>query len=287
MILQSQISKLSNRLLKEQGGRRIPEHVLERDYCIAWFLVGLSRSPLREKIVFKGGTALRRCYFSEYRFSEDLDFTLLKPISFDELKLSLEAVYTEVKQASNITFQFSRSDSATHQNSYTFYLGYEGPLPTTSTRKEIKVDITIKEMIFYPPAELAILKSCDEYTDFPEGEKILVYPLCEVAAEKTVALLDRARTEPRDLYDLWYLTQQNDAVALSECLEAIHVKLAHRGKKLENVRDEFYKKETRLKKTWETRLSAQMANLTEFDHVYRAVKRSLRQAKITEARDKI
>ncbi|EKD45022.1 MAG: hypothetical protein ACD_70C00110G0001 [uncultured bacterium] len=47
MILQSQISKLSNRLLKEQGGRRIPESVLERDYCIAWFLVGLSRTPLR------------------------------------------------------------------------------------------------------------------------------------------------------------------------------------------------------------------------------------------------
>lgn len=52
MILQSQVSKLSNRLFKEQGGRRIPEHVLERDYCIAWFLIGLSRSPLREKIVF-------------------------------------------------------------------------------------------------------------------------------------------------------------------------------------------------------------------------------------------
>ena len=47
MVLQSQISKLSNRLLKEQGGRRIPESVLERDYCIAWFLVGLSRTPLR------------------------------------------------------------------------------------------------------------------------------------------------------------------------------------------------------------------------------------------------
>lgn len=40
MIPQSQISKLSNRLLKEQGGRRIPENILERDYCIAWFLVG-------------------------------------------------------------------------------------------------------------------------------------------------------------------------------------------------------------------------------------------------------
>lgn len=122
MIPQSQISKLSNRLLKEQGGRRIPENILERDYCIAWFLVGLSCSTLRNKIAFKGGTALRRCHFSEYRFSEDLDFTLLQSLSFEELKQELEPIYEEVKRASNITFSFSRPDPTTHQNSYTFYL---------------------------------------------------------------------------------------------------------------------------------------------------------------------
>lgn len=43
-----------------KGGRRIPKNVLERDYCIAWFLIGLSRSPLRNKLAFKGGTALWR-----------------------------------------------------------------------------------------------------------------------------------------------------------------------------------------------------------------------------------
>ena len=282
MILQSQISKLSNRLLKEQGGRRIPENVLERDYCIAWFLVGLSRTPLRNKLAFKGGTALRRCHFPEYRFSEDLDFTLLQSISFEELKKELEPIYEEVKRASNITFQFSRSDFDTHQNSYTFYLMYEGPLPVASTIKEIKVDVTIKERVFYAPEELGVLKSCDEYTDLPEAQKILVYSLYEIATEKTVALLDRARTEPRDLYDLWYLTEQSNSVVLGDCLDAINAKLEHRGKKLHNVRGEFYKKEARLKKTWETRLSAQMATLSEFDSIYRAVKRVFRQAKITD-----
>lgn len=147
MIPQSQISKLSNRLFKELGGKRIPEIVLERDYCIAWFLVGLARVPLKNKIVFKGGTALRRCYFPDYRFSEDLDFTLLQPLSFDELKKELEFVYAEVKKSSNITFKFSRLDSNSHLNSYTFYLAYEGPLPVTSAIKEIKVDITISEKI--------------------------------------------------------------------------------------------------------------------------------------------
>ncbi len=283
MIPQSQISKLSNRLFKDHGGRRIPENILERDYCIAWFLIGLSRMPLRNKLVFKGGTALRRCHFAEYRFSEDLDFTLLQSLSFEELKQELEPVYEEVKRASNITFRFSRSDSVAHQNCYTFYLVYEGPLPNTSTPKEIKVDVTIKERVFYAPEELAVLKSCDEFIDLPEDEKILVYSLCEIASEKTVALLDRARTEPRDLYDLWYLTEQSNAVALGDCLEAINAKLAHRGKTLDEVRGEFHKKEARLKKTWQTRLSAQMASLSEFDSIYRSVKRALRQAKITDA----
>lgn len=282
MILQSQISKLSNRLFKEQGGRRIPESILERDYCIAWFLVGLSRSSLRDRIAFKGGTALRRCHFSDYRFSEDLDFTLLESLTFEQIQQQLESVYDEIKKASNITFKFSRPDPVSHQNCYTFYITYEGPLPITSTKKEIKVDMTIREKVFYKPQEIAVLKNCDEFSDLPIDAKILVYPLSEIASEKTVALLDRARTEPRDLYDLWYLTVGSNDVDLADCLPAISAKLLHRGKKLDDVRDEFHKKEARLKKMWETRLSSQMANLSEFDHVYRAVKRSFRQAGITD-----
>ena len=76
MIPQRNISLLSNRLANK-GGRRIPEAVLERDYCLAWFLVGLSRSPLRDILAFKGGTALKRCYLGDYRFSEEEDLMVL------------------------------------------------------------------------------------------------------------------------------------------------------------------------------------------------------------------
>lgn len=281
MIPQKQISILSNRLLKENGGRRIPESVLERDYCIAWFLIGLARTSLKNKLIFKGGTALRRCYFSDYRFSEDLDFTLLTQLSFEELQKELEPVYKKIKSASNIAFKFSRPDSVSHQNSYTFYLSYEGPLPPTSTPKEIKVDVTLSEKIFFTPEEHAVLKSFDEFSDLPENEKILVYPLTEIATEKTVALLDKARTEPRDLYDLWYLTDQSKTVELNHCLGAINAKLEFRNKKLNQVQNEFIKKEANLKNKWENRLEKQMSQLEPFDYVYRAVKRNLRQAKIT------
>ena len=89
MITKRNISLLSNSLAKA-GGRRIPEVVLERDYCLAWFLVGLSRSTLRDVLAFKGGTALKRCYFGDYRFSEDLDFNFVKDVSFDTILAGLE-----------------------------------------------------------------------------------------------------------------------------------------------------------------------------------------------------
>lgn len=47
----------------------------------------LSRSPLSEKLIFYGGTALRLSYNS-FRFSEDLDFWIRKPGSNDKKELS-------------------------------------------------------------------------------------------------------------------------------------------------------------------------------------------------------
>ena len=92
MIPQRNISLLANRLARA-GGRRIPESVLERDYCLAWLLSSLTGSDLRSKLAFKGGTALKRCYFGDYRFSEDLDFTLAKKIEFAEIREGLDEVY--------------------------------------------------------------------------------------------------------------------------------------------------------------------------------------------------
>lgn len=203
MIPQRNLSLLSNRLARA-GGRRIPEAVLERDYCLAWFLVGLSQSPLREHLVFKGGTALKRCYFGDYRFSEDLDFTLTGEMPLEPILAGLEDVYAQVRSASGIPFSFSREDRKKHHNSHTFYLAYEGPLPAASP-KEVKVDITITERIVLAIEDRAVLRGYGEYADLPEGSKIRVYALDEIGIEKVVALTDRARNEPRDLYDVWYL----------------------------------------------------------------------------------
>ena len=245
MISQRNISLLSNRLAR-QGGRRIPESILERDYCLAWFLVGLSRSPLRDNLVFKGGTALKRCYFGDYRFSEDLDFTIAKETPMKTILVEIEKISVDVKQASGVIISYSRQDRKTHQNSHTFYLTYEGPLPGTAT-KEVKVDITINEAIVLPVRERKILKGYDEYDDLPGDEKINVYSLEEILIEKVVALTDRARNEPRDLYDVWYLTAQED-MDLSALLPEIKSKLEFRNRDMTIIRNEFMNKEARLRK---------------------------------------
>lgn len=272
MIPQRNLSLLSNRLYKEHGGRRIPEAVLERDYCLAWFLIGLSQSKLRDLLIFKGGTALKRCHFAEYRFSEDLDFTLQRRAEFAEIREGLEEVYELVAQASGIRFAFEREDRQAHVNSYTFYLRYQGPLPTPNT---VKVDITISEVLHFPVEQLPVLRAYPEFEDVPEDRPIGVYSLKEIATEKVVALQDRARNEPRDLYDLWFLTTRA-GIELGDLTEAIAEKLRFREKEIAGLEDRIFAKEARLRTLWNSRLGHQMEALPQFDEVFRAVRRELR-----------
>lgn len=277
MIPQRNLSLLSNRLLRA-GGRRIVEAVLERDYCLAWFLVGLSRTPLRQILAFKGGTALKRCYLGDYRFSEDLNFTLAEPADLDAILAGLDKVYTEVQRASGIVIRFARVDRKSHHNSHTFYLAYEGPLPGASP-KEVKVDITIREHLVFPVEDRPILRGYEEYTDLPDDATIRAYSLNEIAVEKLVALTDKARNEPRDLYDLWYLTRER-LVDLGMLIPEIESKLASRGRTRDTMSDELAIKEARYKKLWAIRLSQQMTKLPPFDDMFRATRRSLREANL-------
>jgi len=280
MIPPRNLSLLANRLASA-GGRRLPEAVLERDYCLAWFLVALSRTPLRERLAFKGGTAIKRCYFGDYRFSEDLDFTLATESTFDEIRRELDPVFAEARRATGAVFRFAREDRRTHENSHTFYLGYEGPLPAPAGGRELKVDITIRERLVFPLEERPVLRGYEEYADLPDDAKIRAYSLGEIVAEKVVALTDRARNEPRDLYDVWRLVSEGH-VDLADVVDAVGQKWDFRGRKLADVRGELAAKEPRYRRLWDVRLSAQLVALPPFDEVYRTVRRAFRRAGLAE-----
>lgn len=55
----------------------VSPEIIEKDYFIELVLFYFSKdSSLCENLVFRGGTALKKVYFPEYRFSEDLDFVI-------------------------------------------------------------------------------------------------------------------------------------------------------------------------------------------------------------------
>ena len=83
------------------------EDVVEKDYVLGWVLWGIGADPqLHRTWVFKGGTCLKKCYIETYRFSEDLDFTVLEegPIERDEVLEAISRVLDRVNQESGIDF---------------------------------------------------------------------------------------------------------------------------------------------------------------------------------------
>ena len=71
--------------------------VIEKDYLLGWLLAGIAAHPsLGRTWVFKGGTCLRKCYYETFRFSEDLDFTVM-PGGFDEPD-DLRKAFTQIAE---------------------------------------------------------------------------------------------------------------------------------------------------------------------------------------------
>src|SRR5207247_9102170 len=100
--------------------------------------------------------------------------------------------------------------------------------------KELKPDVTQSERFVCRLAERPVLTGYHEYADLPEDATSRAYSLPEIATEKIVALMDRSRTEPRDLYDTWYLVSEKHIDA-NELLAAIHDKLEFRKLRLSDV----------------------------------------------------
>jgi len=82
---------------------------LEKDYALTWLLSGIywEDSKLRDILIFKGGTAIRKIYFPEWRLSEDLDFTIMQEVDTSSLKQGFEEVFLSVNTKSSIAYSFS------------------------------------------------------------------------------------------------------------------------------------------------------------------------------------
>lgn len=66
---------------------KIPEIYIEKDYWVTLALKTIFESELGKYTVFKGGTALSKCYKLIERFSEDIDLVVIKGASENDNQL--------------------------------------------------------------------------------------------------------------------------------------------------------------------------------------------------------
>lgn len=257
MIKPGEIQKIANRL-------GIRDTQIEKDYVIGWVLKGISNNKyLKDKLVFKGGTALRKIYLSDYRLSEDLDFTFSEDdFDLDKTKKHFVELIEWIKTEARISLNFQ--DELLHQTgNYYFYLGYTGPLGGIGANKSIKVDIANDEILCDKPIEMIV---SNEYSDLKDEFKILSYTVGEIIAEKMRSLMQR--TIPRDLYDLWYLFEIEN-----ENIEDYIYDFQEKAKFKEKDPKEFVKtvldKEKRFKSEWGNSLVNQIKVIPDFDEVWR------------------
>jgi hypothetical protein len=78
---------------------KIPAIYIEKDYWVTYALVTIFNNEIGKDTVFKGGTALSKCYNMIERFSEDIDLVVLRreEETDSKLKSKLKAISTILK----------------------------------------------------------------------------------------------------------------------------------------------------------------------------------------------
>ncbi len=186
------------------------EDVVEKDYVLGWLLWGIGSQPeLVDTWVFKGGTSLKKCYFETYRFSEDLDFTIVPggPCRAEEVGPILKKVLARVAESSGLDFSSREPLLKTHSSGqYTEgRVYYTGPRNSPQVAS-VKLDLSASEVLAREPVKRTIAHPFPD--TLPEPGTVLCYTFEEVFAEKIRAMGERSR--PRDLYDIVNLFRRPD-----------------------------------------------------------------------------
>jgi predicted nucleotidyltransferase component of viral defense system len=256
----------------------VRDQQIEKDYILSWMLLGIAKhEQLSKAVVFKGGTVLKKVYFEEYRFSEDLDFTLLNAhLSNEQIFFWFKEVFETIKEDANIPLEIIDNNEHDPDREWgggiNFYISYIGPLGGQGNNKRVKVDISRSEELVFEPVMNDVFIS---YSDLEEHQ-LLCYPLEEVLVEKMRSVMQRMQA--RDFYDIWYLLEE---CGMDANLYVSEFEAKCKSKDLRHT--DFLKKlNDRLpqyKGRWKSSMSEQIKDLPDFDQVERAVQRHLKKLK--------
>jgi predicted nucleotidyltransferase component of viral defense system len=212
------IRQLLRAKARQQGIRL---DILEKDYAHTYLLVALSEIPAVHAIVLKGGTALKKAYYADYRFSEDLVYSTLHTAPLTDLPQAMDAAIAQMAERLNERGPFAvtceplllREQHPGGQAAWVVRVQFPGQRQSLC---RLKVEITLDEPVLLPPAQRPLLHGFEEDLH----ATLRVYALAEIVAEKLRALLQsRLRLQARgwgasrvcrDYYDLWSILRREN-----------------------------------------------------------------------------
>jgi predicted nucleotidyltransferase component of viral defense system len=276
------MNPLRTRLQEARKRLGLPWEVLERDYLLSWILAGIGQvDSLRETLVFKGGTALKKCYFGgDYRFSEDLDFSGLQGVPTGDameraVRETCEAAAKLLEEYAPVEIACERyAEKEPHpggQEAFTI----RARLPwQRHPQTRVMIETAVDEKILKPVEKRKVIH---EYGEQLEAV-IKVYSLEEVVAEKLRAILQHverieergwSRSRARDYYDLWrVLGTYGDRMDLSDFRAFLREKCAVRNVAFDGPEDFFQERMlSHIEKTWGHWLGPLVPGLPAFQTV--------------------
>jgi len=228
MILQKEIVTVA-------AQKGVVKSTIDKDWALGHFIDAIFSIPeLREKLIFKGGSCLKKCYLPDYRFSEDLGFTSIDKDLILTRK-HLENILAHLKQRIEMLTHIESLKELIYEDKLT---GYEAiikfwgsdhkrneppPIPQRWLTK-LKIEIILYELVLFPVSKRDVTHNySDKLTE--NSLQIPCYSIEEVIAEKLRSLIQRSYTAPRDFYDIWYLSKYFPELEYKSIVDAFHRKL--------------------------------------------------------------
>lgn len=238
----------------------VSARTVERDYVLAHAVAAISTSAEQDILVFKGGTALRLCHFEKYRYSADLDFSVVDSTRDHALEAIANTLQsTDVSQE----LQLALTDHLPPR------LSYVGPLGRERT---LKLDIADDELVVNTEHRFLLPR----WPDLPDVPEIRVYTPLEIAGEKLRCIIQRCQC--RDFFDLDMLFSEFE-VEPEEAAQLFRVKARHRGIDPESFSSRFGTRIDEYRRRWKTEIAEHVSgSIPYFEELERRVRRQLRRA---------
>jgi predicted nucleotidyltransferase component of viral defense system len=199
MILQKEVSTIA-------AQKGLVKSTIDKDWALGHFIDAIFSIPeFRQKLIFKGGTCLKKCYMDDYLFSEDLDFTSTDK-DFKLTGKHLTDITALLKERVEMATHFESLKELRYKDQHTgyeaiikFWGSYhqrnESPPPPQRWQTKVKIEIILYELVLFPVSKRDVTHNySDKLTE--NALQIPCYRIEEVLAEKMRSLIQRSYTAP-------------------------------------------------------------------------------------------